>query len=320
MYSKIVLQEHTLDRNDFMLCEKIKQGGFDNVMLIKNKKTHASYAAKMLKTDTFTQEMIDQEIYLRIKANHSTINQFVGFINYDLRTVILVMKKSQNNSLMDVFTSKLNSSGNYYDNTARQIILVGIAYGMSYLHKNLIHHRSLTPECILLDKNYYPNITDFEFEKPQSRSFKIPIYSAPEYLKDKIFNDKSDVYSFGIIMYQIITNQDPFPEVMYGKMSEVEFKFKVINENLRPKIPEEFNYSLADLLSKCWSGDPNERPSFNEIYQKLYYDFNYHLDNVDTVKLFRYVSAIEMDSKEEAKIIQKTNNYKLNINKVHSTS
>lgn len=314
MYSQIVLREHTLNRKDFMLCEKIKQGGFDNVVLIENKTTHVKYAAKVLKADTFNQEMIDQEIYLRIKANHSTINKFVGFIDYDPQTVILVMKKSQNDSLMDVFTSK-----KILNNTTRQIILVGIAYSMAHLHKNMIYHRSLTPECILLDKNYYPNITDFEFEKPLSRYFKIPIYSAPEYLKDKEFKDKSDVYSFGIIMYQIITNQDPFPEVMSGKMSEVEFKFKVINANLRPKIPEEFNYSIADLLSKCWSGDPDERPSFNEIYQKLYYDFNYHLDNVDTVKLFRYVSAIEMDSKEEVKLIQKAHDYKLNNSKVHST-
>ena len=285
------------------------------------------YAAKVLNRNEYDQETIDQEISLRIKLNHSTINNFFGFINNDPKSVFLVMQKSTNGSLMDVFENKLSmSSGHPFDNTARQIVLVGIAYGMVFLHKNFIFHHSLTPECILLDKNFYPFITDIEFEKPSSQSIKFPIYIAPEYLKNKEFNGKSDVYSFGIIMYQIITNTDPFPQVLSGQMTEHEFIFNIIYNDLRPEIPSEINLSFSTLLSKCWSKDPMERPSFQEIYQKLYYDFNYHLDDVDTIKLFRYVSKIEIEPQKEnskrkiTKTMPKSSDTKVNKAKIHSSS
>ena len=49
-----------------------------------------------------------------------------------------------------------------YDNTKRQIILVGIARGMMLLHNKHIIHRDLKPENILLDSDFHPRITDFD--------------------------------------------------------------------------------------------------------------------------------------------------------------
>lgn len=41
-----------------------------------------------------------------------------------------------------------------YDNTKRQIILIGIARGMMILHNCHVIHRDLKPENILLDSDF----------------------------------------------------------------------------------------------------------------------------------------------------------------------
>ena len=47
------------------------------------------------------------------------------------------------------------------DNTSKQIILIGFAYGMKYLHKLNILHRDLSLHNILIDENNFPHITGF---------------------------------------------------------------------------------------------------------------------------------------------------------------
>lgn len=315
MESKFIIDEYKLDRKDYLTLEKIKQGGFDNVISILNVKTQTYYVAKVLDRNKFSQDMINQEISLRVKANHSTINKFIGYFEYNIQTVLLVMEKSSNNSLFDYLKENYEiKSALSLDNTSRQIILVGITYGMMLLHKNNIYHKSLTPESILHDKNFNPYITDFEFEKPQSREIKIPIYTPPECFEKKYFTEKSDVYSFGIIMYQIITNKNPFPQILNGKMSKENFIDNVINKGLRPQIPSDVKRPFSELLQNCWSSNPEERPSFKEIYQKLYHDYNYYLDGVDMCELIRYVSKIEIDAENEEYLT------KLHKNTINSSS
>lgn len=78
------------------------------------------------------------------------------------KNVTIFMELAKNGSLSDFLQKVKNGlSDILYDNTRRQIILVGIARGMMYLHQNRIIHRDLKPGNILLDDKLQPLITDF---------------------------------------------------------------------------------------------------------------------------------------------------------------
>jgi len=43
-----------------------------------------------------------------------------------------------------------------------------------------------------------------------------------------------------------------------------------VNENLRPRVPDEFRESqLVPLMTDCWQGDADQRPSFEVIVKRL---------------------------------------------------
>lgn len=84
---------------------------------------------------------------------------------------------------------------------------------------------------------------------------------APEMLLGKPFDEKADIYSFGIIMWQLLTREEPFSE-----FSELEPFIKAVAiNNYRPPMPPGTNQKLSYLIHRCWHPQPNLRPSFTEI-------------------------------------------------------
>ena len=96
---------------------------------------------------------------------HPTIMIFVGYSPTDFNNahnMIIIMELAQNGSLQDVIKNIMSNNGPpYYCNTTRQIILVGVARGMKFLHDRNIIHRDLKPGNILLIAEFQPLLTDF---------------------------------------------------------------------------------------------------------------------------------------------------------------
>lgn len=162
-----------------------------------------------------------------------------------------------------------------FDNTAKQIILVGIAHAMMYLHRNNIVYRDIKPYNILLDENFRPYLSDFKtaaFYKDIQDFYGIygtPAYLSPESFKDYIYDEKTDVYSFGITMFEIITEQPLYPKTT----NRITLSEEVI-KGLRPEFKTQVKPTIKNLIEKCWSKNPSERPTFETLFNLLAYGKN----------------------------------------------
>ncbi|XP_039019010.1 uncharacterized protein LOC120150400 isoform X2 [Hibiscus syriacus] len=91
-------------------------------------------------------------------------------------------------------------------------------------------------------------------------------WMAPELLsgKSNMVSEKIDVYSFGIVMWELLTGEEPYADIHCASIIG-----GIVNNTLRPKIPSWCDPEWKALMEKCWASDAAERPPFSEISQKL---------------------------------------------------
>ncbi|KAK8837239.1 hypothetical protein M9Y10_036668 [Tritrichomonas musculus] len=287
--------KYIVDINDYKILDRVESGGFGSVFSVENNNTKNIYAAKIINThrgDLQYNRMINREIGIMIKCKHPTIINIIGFSLKDFNNqsnVTIFMQLAKRGSLYD-FLQKVQKGllNCTYDNTNRQIILIGIARGMMHLHQNNVIHRDLKPGNVLLDEDLHPLITDFGLSKlnesgnsiSQSQQCGTSAYMAPEIFTGSRYNGKADVYSFGILMYEIVTDSTPYPLLMSGKMTPFQFTTKVVNDDYRPQFTVPVKKSIQNLIEKCWSNDPHERPTFEQIFKRLAYNNDASFDDV----------------------------------------
>lgn len=190
-----------------------------------------------------------------------------------------------------------------FDNTVEQIILIGIASGMMFLHNNNIAHCDLKPDNILLDDNYHPLIADFGLSKnynsghtENSMICGTAIYIPPEELSNNPSNqhskEKADVYSFGILMYKLLTLSKPYPDLDLKKITQFDFYSKVIYENYRPIFKVPIEPALKKLIERCWDNNIETRPTFKEIFELLSTNEDYFLPNINIDDIEDYIDEL----------------------------
>ncbi|PRP86868.1 hypothetical protein PROFUN_03616 [Planoprotostelium fungivorum] len=150
----------------------------------------------------------------------------------------------------------------------------GIALGLLHLHKEGVVHRDLAVRNILLTKHLEPKVSDFgmsrvleggENEGQKTQTGLGPVkWMSPEALTEKEYSHKSDVWSYGIVIWEIIEESDPYPD-----LSIMEAAIGIATQNLHPVIPENTDSTLQSLMMICWSAEPEDRPNMAQIVRTL---------------------------------------------------
>ena len=161
---------------------------------------------------------------------------------------------------------------NEWNDTKKLINIYGIAAAIMFLHSKNIIHSDLKPENILMDEELNPKVTDFGLSKEkkkentdQTQEIKgTPIYVSPEIWENNDYSSAGDVYAFAFIVYEILTGKFVYRDKMYETIM-----YLVCSKKERPKFHKTFPNCFQQLITKCWSDDPNKRPSFDEIVDEL---------------------------------------------------
>jgi serine/threonine protein kinase len=148
--------------------------------------------------------------------------------------------------------------------------------GMCWLHSptQSIIHRDLKSSNLLVDDHYRIKVCDFGLSQVlaageqarDERSAKgTPLWMAPEVMQFKPFDRKCDVYSFGIVLWEIVTREEPFKEFNNYNV----FRDAVCRQHVRPPIPPNTLPALDQLMRTMWHHDPAARPEFLQVLEVL---------------------------------------------------
>ncbi|KAL8128724.1 hypothetical protein V2J09_017879 [Rumex salicifolius] len=214
-----------------------------------------------------------KEALLLSSLHHPNVVSFYG-----------VVRDGPDGSLATVTEFMVNGSLKQYlqkkdrtiDRRKRLIIAMDAAFGMEYLHGKNIVHFDLKCENLLVNMRdpHRPvcKIGDLGLSKVKQHTLvsggvrgTLP-WMAPELLsgKSNMVTEKIDVYSFGIVMWEVLTGDEP-----YADMHCASIIGGIVNNSLRPQIPAWCDPEWKALMESCWASDPSERPSFSEISHKL---------------------------------------------------
>ncbi|KAJ7604656.1 kinase-like domain-containing protein [Roridomyces roridus] len=164
----------------------------------------------------------------------------------------------------------------------RLSLILDVALGVEYLHKNRIVHGDLKAINVLVTPSHRACIVDFGLSSladtvalrftysntgPRGGTTR---YQAPELLRaEKQNHYGSDVYAFAHVCYEILTAKVPFFQII----NDAAVMFKIFEGSRPERLPSCMGSPVLDnlwnLLQHCWKANWTERPKIEEIVQRL---------------------------------------------------
>lgn len=142
-----------------------------------------------------------------------------------------------------------------------------IADALAAAHAQGVVHRDVTPRNIMLTPSG-PKLLDFGIaviagDTPATSTAAIgtPAYIAPELIQRQPATPAADVYSLAAVLVHAVTGRPPFP----GDLTE---QAHAHLHQPPPALQEAPPHSAA-LLQQCLAKNPDERPSANDVANRL---------------------------------------------------
>uniref|UniRef100_A0A672PY69 non-specific protein-tyrosine kinase n=1 Tax=Sinocyclocheilus grahami TaxID=75366 RepID=A0A672PY69_SINGR len=250
-----------LSRKDIILKRMLGEGFFGEVHEGNGEKV--SVAVKTCKecAPDVREKFVGEAVIMK-NLDHPHIVQLIGVIEEE--PVWIVMELCQHGELGKYLTKNQQSLTNVTLVLFSLQICKALVYlqGMNMVHRDIAVRNVLvaTPESVKLgDFGLSRYIEDEEYYKASVT--RLPIkWMAPESINFRRFTVASDVWMFGVCMWEIMSRgKQPFHWLDNRD---------VINQleqgNRLPK-PDQCPPALYSLMTRCWSYDPPERPTFTEL-------------------------------------------------------
>ena len=101
-------------------------------------------------------------------------------------------------------------------------LFVRVCNGVQYAHENLVVHRDIKPDNILVTADGTPKLLDFGVARLLSRAdgaddgdttatwLMTPDFASPEQMAGRASSTGTDVYSLGVVLYVLLTGERPY--------------------------------------------------------------------------------------------------------------
>jgi serine/threonine-protein kinase len=246
----------------YQIRSRIARGGMATVYLATDLRLERRVAIKVmhghLADDSKFKERFIQEARSTARLAHpNVVNVFDQGQDSDM--AYLVMEYLPGITLRDLLQEhKVLTTEQTLD------IMEAVLAGLAAAHKAGIVHRDLKPENVLLADDGRIKIGDFGLARAASAQTATGAallgtiaYLSPELVTRGIADSRSDIYAVGIMMYEMLTGEQPFK----GEQP-MQIAYQHANDAVPPpsrknsKVPPE----LDDLVAWSTERDPEDRP------------------------------------------------------------
>ncbi|KAM6918748.1 receptor-interacting serine/threonine-protein kinase 1 [Xenentodon cancila] len=304
--------------SDLIKKEPLDSGGFGEVFLCYHV-TLGQVVMKTLYTGPLRSEdskrSLLEEGSIMASLNHERVVKLLGVIMEDKNCSLVMELIPRGNLLAMLETVNVPIS-------IKGRIILEILDGMVYLTERHVIHKDIKPENILVDKDFHIKIADLglatcktwsKLTKQESlrksrggqstgaRGAGTLSYMGPEHLESihARSTEKSDVYSFAIVVWVILTGQEP-----YANARSEDQMSQCVRNGDRPEeslIPEDTPVEIVQLMKRCWDHNPEQRPTFKEAYSCF---LPFYLEKLDPC-VERDLCALRRDYEGPDELIEK---------------
>ncbi|KAJ7920371.1 kinase-like domain-containing protein, partial [Mycena leptocephala] len=218
------------------------------------------------------EQQIGREAIIWRQLSHPNLLPFFGLYYLDERICLVSPWMSSGN-----IREFLNSA----PYTDRVSLMLDVALGLEYLHRNGVVHGDLKGINVLITPSRRACLADFGLssisdamtvrftDSDENTRGGTARYQAPELISmstDTTSDFGSDVYAFACTCYEILTGNVPFSEMR----NDMQVIMSVVS-GARPSRPNTIlpNDSLWLLLQDCWAQNSANRPSLTQVIQRL---------------------------------------------------
>jgi serine/threonine-protein kinase len=246
----------------YQVRSRIARGGMATVYLATDLRLERRVAVKVMHghladDSQFKQRFIQEARSAARLAHPNVVNVFDQ--GQDADSAYLVMEYLPGITLRDLLQE-------YGSLTSQQTIDISEAVlsGLAAAHKAGIVHRDLKPENVLLADDGRIKIGDFGLARAASANTATGAallgtiaYLSPELVTRGVADTRSDIYAVGIMMYEMLTGEQPFKgdqpmQIAYQHANDT----VPVPSAKNPKVPAE----LDELVEWATAKDPEQRP------------------------------------------------------------
>ncbi|CAI5760771.1 unnamed protein product [Candida verbasci] len=262
--------------------ELIGRGSFGEVYLGFNVTTGEMLAVKQCKYNSIGLDVLIKEVETMKDLDHLNIVQYLGY-QQTKTTYSLFLEYVAGGSI----ASCLLSYGKF-DSELIQYLTKQVLKGLNYLHKNNIIHRDLKADNLLLELDGICKIGDFGISKKtinvdgpyQNENGSIQgtiFWMAPEVIQNQDgYSAKIDIWSLGCVVLEMFNGKRPWDNT--GAMQAI---YNIGRMKSHPPINPEIEECAKNFIKKCFTLDPNYRPTAAELledeFMKPKNEFNFNL-------------------------------------------
>ena len=255
---------------NYKKIQQLGEGSFGKAFLCKRESDDSLCVIKQILIEGMDKKEKDDvlnESIILAKLDHQNIIKFFEVFesNKPKHMVNIVTEYADGGDLSEKIKEKKNENNNF---TESEILdyFTQICLAIKHIHEKKIIHRDLKSGNIFLTKNGLVKLGDFgiakRFQKTMDKAktfIGTPYYLSPEIINGKPYDSKSDIWSLGVLLYEMMTFKMPFNANSLPMLS-----VKIMRGQYIPP-PTIYTKDLRELVTKCLTVEPKNRPSIQEI-------------------------------------------------------